>query len=672
MDDNNTILTNGVRECYRLYFDGKDNAYIINYLIDIITKLMGYGCGMIGTVKFKDNKCIFIPIGMTNTGWTQELFEVSANGEMKFVMDDTNHNIFTKTLTSQEPLIYNDIESYYTMHKNYKPTGHPELSSFIGCCFDIGNIKGYLNFANKANGFDDADKQVARLIVQYISPLIYFIMTNSIDNSVIVKKYMIPDILYLSMQSIMSQLIVVNKFNKVFFSMGDIKDILGVDISIGDDIIYHIPQIASHLNGKDNTSIDVMLLNNNTELYITIDTTPVLYHKNIYHVLHFSHTYNKNDNTSEHLDLSKKYISYVNHEVRNPLHTISMAVDILLYKETFDQLLISKIKHSVVIINKIIDGISELNNLISKNSKLHYSIFDVRESIKNLNDLLTTYEVKDNVIICTIDESVPDIVTTDTIKVQRIYESIMNLLIRYSIDKKINVSISYLEHNTLSLVMSSSDICLTRDDIINIFRPYHRITTWSDTITDPQLISTRFEMPIAKRLIELLNGSIVAQNIDKNDGKIGLHITIKIPTTELPIIRPTYIIRNNLHILIVDDNIDNTSVMKHMINIIDNTINVSVSNSGLKAIDMVKSEKYDGILMDINMSDINGIDTTKIIRVHNPNIPIIAITGNISFSLDIEMYKKAYMFTDIFVKPVSENDIRDILSIISTKSEKND
>jgi CheY-like chemotaxis protein len=667
MDDNKTILADKVRECYRLYFDDKDNAYIINYLIDHIVNLMGYSCGMIGTVKYKENKCIFTPIGMTNTGWTHELFEASSNGEMKFTMDNTNNNIFVKTLTSTEPLIYNDIASYYTEHKDYRPVDHPNLSCFIGCCFDIHNVKGYINFANKEYGFTDEDKEFIKLLVIYISPLLYFLMTNK-NNNVIVKKYMVPDILYLSLQSIMSQVIIINKFNKVFFSMGDIKEVLNADIPIGDDILKHVPQISSHLDGKERTNVDIILLNGNAESYISIDINPVKYHGNIYHVLHFSNTYNKNEMISEHLDLSRKYISYINHEVRNPLHTISMAVDILLFKQQYDELLTSKIKHSVVIINKIIDGIYELNNLIAKNGKVHYDIFDARELMQYTNNSLITYGGNNKNINCDISNSVPDIIKTDTNKVKRIYESIMHLLIRYSNNPTITVLLSCPETNMLLLSMISDDVCLTRDDIINVFKPYHRLSTWTDTITDPRLISTRFEMPIAKRLVEILDGSIIAKDINKNNGKIGLHIDVFIPIIVLPVKTPTRTITNNISILIVDDNEDNAIVTKAMIETINETAIVMTAYSGSEAIDLVKINKYDVILMDINMTDINGIDTTKIIKVHNPNIPIVAITGNISFSSEVEMYKKAYMFSDIFVKPISEHDIRDILAGINLKN----
>jgi len=47
----------------------------------------------------------------------------------------------------------------------------------------------------------------------------------------------------------------------------------------------------------------------------------------------------------------------------------------------------------------------------------------------------------------------------------------------------------------------------------------------------------------------------------------------------------------------------------------------------MKAIKMVENERFDLILMDINMPEMNGLEATKVIRTFNTNIPIIALTA---------------------------------------------
>ncbi len=244
MDHTKTVLIEKIMNCYQMYFDGKENAYIINNLINEIISLAHYGCGMIGTVTYNDDKCVLSPIGMTNTGWTSELFDHTASGKMQFTMDSKNDNIFVKTMKSHEPLVFNNVKSYYSQNKDYRPENHPQLTSFIGCVFDIDNVVGYINFANKHPEFNNNDVEYVRTIIQHISPLIYYMIKH--PTPILVQKYMVPDILYLAMEAF-KKIIIINKFGKVFFSMGDATNVISNKIPIGDSIIDHIPQLASYL-----------------------------------------------------------------------------------------------------------------------------------------------------------------------------------------------------------------------------------------------------------------------------------------------------------------------------------------------------------------------------------------------------------------------------------------
>ncbi len=96
---------------------------------------------------------------------------------------------------------------------------------------------------------------------------------------------------------------------------------------------------------------------------------------------------------------------------------------------------------------------------------------------------------------------------------------------------------------------------------------------------------------------------------------------------------------SNRHILLVEDVDINQEIVAKMLR--DTKVNISYAENGLIALEMFKqeSEKYDLILMDVHMPEMDGIEAAKSIRALNTekakDIPIIALTANI-FTEDIE------------------------------------
>jgi CheY-like chemotaxis protein len=82
-----------------------------------------------------------------------------------------------------------------------------------------------------------------------------------------------------------------------------------------------------------------------------------------------------------------------------------------------------------------------------------------------------------------------------------------------------------------------------------------------------------------------------------------------------------------MKILLVEDNVLNIKLMEHLFS--EYGMNADIALNGRIAIDLLEKEEYDLILMDIEMPDMNGYETTKYIREElESNIPIIALTAH--------------------------------------------
>lgn len=84
---------------------------------------------------------------------------------------------------------------------------------------------------------------------------------------------------------------------------------------------------------------------------------------------------------------------------------------------------------------------------------------------------------------------------------------------------------------------------------------------------------------------------------------------------------------------------------------------------GLEAIELLKNNKYDVVLMDISMPRLNGIDATMQIRAEesdSQHLPIIALTAH-AFPSDRKKFLAAGM-DDVVVKPLNEETLIEVIS----------
>ncbi|CAK7897878.1 transcription factor Skn7p [[Candida] anglica] len=124
----------------------------------------------------------------------------------------------------------------------------------------------------------------------------------------------------------------------------------------------------------------------------------------------------------------------------------------------------------------------------------------------------------------------------------------------------------------------------------------------------------------------------------------------QITTTNLP--NPKF------HVLLVED--DNVCIQLCRKFLVKYGCQVTVATDGLNAISTVEHTKYDLVLMDIVMPNLDGATATSVIRSFDTKTPIIAMTGNIE-EYDLVTYLQNGM-SDILAKPFTKDDLYSILS----------
>ena len=175
-------------------------------------------------------------------------------------------------------------------------------------------------------------------------------------------------------------------------------------------------------------------------------------------------------------------------------------------------------------------------------------------------------------------------------------------------------------------------------------------------------------MAISKHLVELHGGEIdVNSEVGKGSEFWFTLLFQKSNQTEINLMIPNFdkksIEEKKLRILLAEDNLMNQKIAKNAISKMG--YEIDIANNGLEALNMYIATKYDIILMDIQMPEMDGITATKKIRDFEnemfieKKVKIIAFTANF-LKEDLDLYKQSDM-DDYISKPFKSSELSQII-----------
>ncbi len=239
--------------------------------------------------------------------------------------------------------------------------------------------------------------------------------------------------------------------------------------------------------------------------------------------------------------------------------------------------------------------------------------------------------------------------------------------IKFKKNKKIILNVKYDEKKEkLFVEVIDEGIGIPKDKSEHIFDSFSQ----ADTSTTRKYGGTGLGLTISYRLIKLLGGEL---KVESEEGK-GSRFYFAIPAKKAKLISKKEEVKSEKilnekfdeYILVVEDNPANQMFMGVILEKMG--IKFDMANDGVEAIEKFKNNKYDLILMDENMPNMNGIEATKKIRQIEREkdlkpIIIVALTAN-ALEGDRERFILAGM--DYYLsKPVDIEKLKDILRNIN-------
>lgn len=353
----------------------------------------------------------------------------------------------------------------------------------------------------------------------------------------------------------------------------------------------------------------------------------------------------------------QQFLSNMSHEIRTPMNAIIGFTKVVLKTEITEKQkeYLNAIKVSgdalIVLINDILDLAkvdagkmvfeqTPFKMTVSVSAMLH--LFEAKIHEKNLK-LIKKY-----------DPSIPEILIGDPVRLHQIIINLVSNAVKFTSSGKITVSARLLKEDeafaTIEFAVADTGIGIPENQLERIFENFQQATSATSRVFG----GTGLGLAIVKQLVESQGGSVQVKS--KMDMGSTFSFVLSFKKTLAEVKPEKEIVEldtqvNNLKVLVVEDIALNQLLLQTLLDEIGSECDIA--DNGKIAIEKMKTKTYDIILMDLQMPEMNGFETTAYIRdIMNSSIPIIALTADVTTS-DLAKCKAVGM-NDYLAKPIDE------------------
>jgi PAS domain S-box-containing protein len=376
-----------------------------------------------------------------------------------------------------------------------------------------------------------------------------------------------------------------------------------------------------------------------------------------------------------------QFLANISHELRTPMNAILGMIDVALPKAIDSTVkdCLKTARGSADLLLTLLDDLLDSAKIEAGKLELESAPFSLTRMLDQLTRVLAVRaSEKGLAFYCRLPDRIPDAVVGDRLRLQQILINLAGNAIKFTErgDVEINLEIrnitlpspfgrgaggegaavapaepqdahssvpipnpqsivpdpqSPVPRVALDFAVRDSGIGIPPSGIERLFRPF----TQSDATMTRRFGGTGLGLSICKSLVEMMDGRIWVESQLGKGSTFRFSIALPLakdlpPDFDAPPPQPTAS-SAQLHVLLVEDNPANQKLATYILR--DRGHIVELATDGQQAIDITQCNRYDVILMDVQMPGINGLEATAVIRHRETQsgrrTPVIAMTAHV-------------------------------------------
>jgi signal transduction histidine kinase/CheY-like chemotaxis protein len=332
------------------------------------------------------------------------------------------------------------------------------------------------------------------------------------------------------------------------------------------------------------------------------------------------------------MEAKTNFLSTVSHELRTPLYAVTGLTHLLIEENPSEAQLehLKALKFSGDYLLNFINDILQINKIDADKLEPLEIEFKLKKVIAEvLNSLQQTAREQETKLILDYDSNIPVNLMSDPLKLSQIFINLVGNALKFTKYGEVYVRAKMGKQDrdrvTVQFEIQDTGIGIAREMQEKIFDSFEQ----GSIQINREYGGTGLGLSIVKSLLGLF-GSKIQLKSELGKGStffFELQFTSKNGVLEE---NPTEFTQTDfdytgLHLLVVEDNKINQVITRKMLG--KKEITCDVASNGTEAVAMAKENEYDGILMDIHMPGISGVEATEQIRLFDTETPIIALTA---------------------------------------------
>lgn len=360
-----------------------------------------------------------------------------------------------------------------------------------------------------------------------------------------------------------------------------------------------------------------------------------------------------------------QFLANISHEIRTPMNVICGMTQMLSREEMNDQAreYTNNIDRASRLLLSLINDILDLSKIDSGKFEIYKEKYSLRQMVDDVSNLMAVKINSEKVkFVVKMQNGLPEYLRGDEDRIKQILINILNNAAKFTSEGRICfcVSSSPIDKNHIMLRFEVSDtgIGIRQEDLEHLFESFERF----EESSHKNIEGTGLGLSICDGLIKRMNGTI---SVESEYGK-GTTFYIQIPQNIINALNDEDTEEEQWSapdacILVVDDTKTNYLVVKNLLSLFQ--ISSDYASGGMEALQKMEEKKYDLVLLDHMMPEMNGEETLKKIKSRTgekfEEIPIIALTANAAVG-----GRKEFMslgFSDYISKPIELKNLEEIL-----------
>ncbi len=328
------------------------------------------------------------------------------------------------------------------------------------------------------------------------------------------------------------------------------------------------------------------------------------------------------------------FIATISHEIRTPMNIILGTSSLMLNDEPKKEHVryLQTLKKSGENLLGIINDILDVSKMEAGKLEIEYEPVLLQEIFENILTVMEqTANEKQLQLHYFIDDKINFALLSDPLRLTQIITNLVSNAIKFTAKGSIHFEAKLKNKNTLQLIVSDTGIGIPKDKLKTIFAQYEQVRTK----VQKKYKGTGLGLAISKKLVELMNGTIII----KSKINQGTSFVISLPfekaamqkstTTELH--QKDTVFLKGKTILITDDIEDNRFVIAETLRFFNKDIIVLEAEDGQQALDLLKNNLVDFVIMDLDMPVMNGFEALSEIRKNKKlkHLKVIASTASL-------------------------------------------